>query len=389
MRIAQVAPLAESIPPKLYGGTERIVSYLERELVKMGHDVTVFASGDSEVSGKLVPCRDKSIRMDDHPLKCELADNLRMQEKVLGLSDDFDIIHFHSELLQMSVFGRIPEKTVTTLHGRLDLKGLPEFYRAFSKFPLVSISDFQRRPAPQANYVRTIYHGIPESTYQFAPEGAQSYLAFLGRFSPEKGADKAIAIAREAGRPLKIAAKICTDLDINRDYYKNVISPRLNDSFIDYIGEIGEHEKSDFLGGAHALLMPIIWPEPFGLVMIEAMACGTPVIAFRQGSVPEVVEHGVTGFIVDSTQEAIEAVKKIHGLDREKIRKRFEQRFSVKRMAKNYESLYRELIAEARPKKVAAHTYHVKSPSAISSTISKRTGKGGDGRLNTWVDKIG
>ncbi|NCC22399.1 MAG: glycosyltransferase family 4 protein [Alphaproteobacteria bacterium] len=384
MRIAQVAPLSESIPPRLYGGTERIVSYLGDRLVEKGHEVTVFASGDSKVAGRLIPCRDKARRLDRDPLHCDIADDMVMLELVHDMADEFDIIHFHTDLLHMQVFGDMPEKTVTTLHGRLDLKGLKSFFRTFDLFPLVSISDAQREPVPTANFVWTIYHGVPRRTYKFRSEGEQDYVAFLGRFSPEKGAEKAIEIARQAGYPIRLAAKICNQSEANKVYYRNVVEPLLELDFVDYAGEIGEHEKSDFLGHAKALLMPINWPECFGLVMIEAMACGTPVIAFRYGSVPEVVEHGVTGFIVDSIEEAVEAMRYVDALDRATIRQRFEERFSVEAMVQNYVQLYRELL-KVTDRSVAAPVKMFGGARGIAQTgkvLPVRTLPGsGDGRL--------
>ncbi len=339
MRIAQVAPLQESVPPKAYGGTERIVDYLSTELIRLGHDVTVFASGDSRPQARLVSCCERGIRLETE-LVNDTAEHLAMMQMVADMEDDYDIIHFHTEALQMPFFTHCPEKTVTTLHGRLDMKGLRKFYRRFSEFPLVSISHTQRRPLPAANWAGNIYHGIPADMYQYTPPGRQSYLAFLGRFSPEKGAHHAIDIAHESDMPIRIAAKICAQFHANEIYYANVISPRLRESHVEYVGEITDDEKSAFLGEAAALLMPIEWPEPFGIAMIEAMACGTPVIAFRHGSVPEVVEHGVTGFIVDTPSEAAKAVKKAAQLDRAAIRRRFEERFASSVMAWHYNNLY-------------------------------------------------
>ncbi len=362
MRIAQVAPLAESIPPKGYGGTERVIANIESGLVDQGHDVTVFATEDSKVKGQLIPCRNKPFRMEediasDVADSMFLADTLRMLDMVHEMSDEFDIIHCHTDLLQMAVFSDIPEKTLTTLHWRLDVKGFPRFYNRHKNFPLVSITNAQRKPLPKANFVKTIYHGIQPPSGVMIPDGQQSYVAFLGRFSPEKGADRAINMARKAGEPIKLAAKICNQFEENKVYYRDVVQPMLNQSGVEYVGEINETQKGGFLSGAHALLMPINWPEPFGLVMIEAMACGTPVIATRYGSVPEVIEHGVTGFIVDNEQEAVEAIAKARDLDRNLIRQRFQERFSVEAMVLGYESLYSELAAKADTSKIPADYY--------------------------------
>ncbi len=380
MRIAQVAPLTESIPPQSYGGTERIVSYLEDALVRSGHEITVFASGDSQVKGKLIPCRDMAARLDTGKINCEMADSIRMLEKVRSMADDFDIIHLHMDLLPMPVFADMPEKTVMTLHGRLDLKGLRQFYKIYCRFPLVSISNYQRLPLAGINFARTIYHGIPEKYYEFSPEGNQEYLAFLGRFSPEKGAERAIGIAEKTGMDIRIAAKICTQSASNETYYLKMIKPLLDFPFVEYIGEIAEHEKSDFLGKAHALLMPISWPEPFGLVMIEAMACGTPVIAFRCGSVPEIIEDGVTGFIVDDVEEAVEAVKKIPSLDRSRIRKCFEKKYTDKIMAQNYEKLYQELIGARKARQAAIRPYQSsRAKEEVATVASSSLWHGGQG----------
>jgi glycosyltransferase involved in cell wall biosynthesis len=343
MKIAQVAPLYESVPPKAYGGTERIVDYLSTELIKLGHDVTVFATADSHPQARLIPCCDQGIRL-ENALISDMAEHLSMLEMVREMEEDYDIIHFHTDLIHMPFFTHCPDKTLTTLHGRLDLKGLQKFYNYFMEFPLISISLSQRRPVPTANWAGNIYHGIPAHLYRFTPENRQDYLAFLGRFAPEKGAHHAIDIAYECDMPLRMAAKICRDKHIDESYYENVIAPQLYEPFVDYVGEITEDEKSDFLGGARALLMPVEWPEPFGLAMIEAMACGTPVIAFRHGSVPEIIEDGITGFIVDTPDEAVAAVRKVGQLDRQLIRQRFEEKFSAPVMALNYHNLYTKML---------------------------------------------
>jgi len=340
MKIAQIAPLYEAVPPKLYGGTERIVACLTEALVELGHEVTLFASGDSETTATLAPRRDQAIRLDPEPLKSDLAAHLSMLHEVHRRSREFDVLHFHVDLLQFPLFNDIASRTLTTLHGRLDLKDLPEAYRCWPAFPLVSISDHQRRPLRFANWAGTVHHGLRADRFAFSPRASGGYLAFLGRISPEKRPDRAIAIARAAGLPLKIAAKVD---DADAAYFREEIKPLLDDDSIEFIGEIGDEEKSRFLGDAVALLFPIDWPEPFGLVMIEAMACGTPVIAWNRGSVPEVVDDGVTGRIVESEEEAIAAVAEVAAYDRAAIRATFERRFSARIMALNYEALYRRV----------------------------------------------
>jgi glycosyltransferase involved in cell wall biosynthesis len=339
MRIAQVPPLYEAVPPRLYGGTERVVAHLTDALVQLGHDVTLFASAEAHTLAKLAPVRDQAIRLDPAPLKSDLAAHLHQLAEVRRRADEFDVIHFHTDMIQFPMFEDMPEKTLTTLHGRLDLKDLAEVYRRWPQFPLVSISDDQRRPLPFANWAATVHHGMSTELYRFSPR-SEGYLAFLGRISPEKRPDRAIAIAAATGRPLRLAAKVD---NADRAYFEDVIEPLLRDPLVDYIGEIGDGEKSAFLGGADALLFPIDWPEPFGLVMIEAMACGTPVIAWGNGSVPEVVEHGLTGFIVHSLTEAREAVGRLGELDRAAIRARYEERFSATAMAKRYVDIYARL----------------------------------------------
>ena len=340
MRIAQIAPLYEAVPPLLYGGTERIVATLANALVDLGHDVTLFASGDSRTKAKLVATRDQSIRLDPSPLKSDLAAHLTMLEEVRARIDDFDILHFHVDLVHFPMFEDVADHTITTLHGRLDLKDLAGPYRAWSRYPLVSISDHQRRPLAFANWFATVHHGAPAALFTPPAAPAGDYLAFLGRISPEKRPDRAIAIAKRAGMRLKIAAKVDAADSV---YYRREIQPLLDDDSIEFVGEINDAEKSAFLGNAAALLFPIDWPEPFGLVMIEAMACGTPVIAWNRGSVSEIIEPGVTGFIVDSDAEADAAVGKAHLLDRSAIRHTFERRFSGTAMARAYLKLYASL----------------------------------------------
>jgi glycosyltransferase involved in cell wall biosynthesis len=338
MRIAQIAPLTESVPPQLYGGTERIVSYLSDELVRMGHDVTLFASADSLTDARLVGCARGALRLDG-TVRDPLPHHLVMLEQVRRRAHEFDILHFHIDLLHGPLLRTLPTPAVTTLHGRQDLPDLLPFYRAFPDMPLVSISDDQRRPLPPVNWMATIPHGLPPDLLPFRPDPA-GYLAFLGRISPEKRPDRAIEIARRAGIRLRIAAKVDR---ADRDYWHRVVEPLVQDPLVEYIGEIGEAEKAAFLGNASALLFPIDWPEPFGLVMIEAMACGTPVIAFPCGSVPEVVEDGVSGFVVDGVEAAAAAVGRVAALDRAVVRAAFERRFTARRMAEDYLSVYERL----------------------------------------------
>ena len=339
MRIAQIAPLIESVPPRLYGGTERIVSYLTEELVRQGHAVTLFASGDSLTTAELVPCSERALRLDS-TIRDPLPYYMVMLDRVRRRADEFDVLHFHIDYLHFPLFRDLAGRTLTTQHGRLDLPDLPVAYRAFPEFALVSISDDQRRPCPDWYWLRTVHHGLPPHLYPFAPHAQHGYLAFLGRICPEKRPDHAIVIARRTGLPLKIAAKVDR---VDQAYFDEVIRPLLRDPLIEFVGEIGEQDKAAFLGGARALLFPIDWPEPFGLVMIEAMACGTPVIAYRRGSVPEVLEDGWTGFVVDDVAGAVAAVEDLDRLDRSLIRARFEQRFTARRMAKDYVAAYSSL----------------------------------------------
>jgi glycosyltransferase involved in cell wall biosynthesis len=330
MRIAQVAPLVEAVPPKLYGGTERVVSWLVEQLVQQGQEVTLFASGDSRTSAKLVPVVPQALRLTG--IRDHTASTLVMLDEVRRRADEFDIIHFHTDLLHFPLFRDLFPKCITTLHGRLDLPDFHPIYRAFPGMPLVSISDHQRRPMPPVNWVSTIHHGLPPKLIRFSRDGG-GYLAFLGRISPEKRLDRAIAIARQSGMPLKIAAKVDP---ADREYFAGQIEPLLDHPLVEFIGEIDDARKSDFLGGALALLFPIDWPEPFGLVMIEAMAAGTPVIAWERGSVPEIIDHGVSGVIVSSLEEAVEAVQRIRRMDRRAVRGSFEKRFTASRMAADY-----------------------------------------------------
>lgn len=339
MKIAQVAPLFESVPPKYYGGTERVVSYLTEELVRQGHEVTLFASGDSVTKAHLVaPCR-RSLRLDKNCVD-QLAHHILMLEMVFKQAHRFDIIHFHIDYLHFPLSRRHNIPHVTTLHGRLDIPDLVPLYREFGEMPVVSISNSQREPLPWLNWRGTVYHGLPEDLYTFREEHGK-YLAFLGRIAPEKRVDRAIEIAKRTGIPLKIAAKVDK---VDKEYFETVVQPLLRDPLIEYLGEIGDGEKNEFLGNAYALLFPIDWPEPFGLVMIEAMACGTPVIAYRRGSVPEVLEEGVTGFIVQGLEDAVEAVYKVRNINRRRCREVFEERFSATRMTRDYLNIYKQLL---------------------------------------------
>lgn len=343
MRIAQISPLYEAVPPKLYGGTERVVAHLCDALVELGHEVTLFASAEARTRARLEPVRDQAIRLDPAGLKSDLAAHMSQLAEVRRRASEFDVLHFHTDMVHFPFFEDMAGRTLTTLHGRLDMKDLPEVYRRWPQFPLVSISDDQRRPLPFANWAATVHHGLHADLYR--PSLASGgYLAFLGRISPEKRPDRAIAIATRLGRRLRIAAKVDR---ADQVYFDEKIEPLLHDPLVEYVGEIGDEQKSAFLGGAAALLFPIDWPEPFGLVMIEAMACGAPVIAYDCGSVREVVEDGLTGFIVRDEDEACAAVARLPELDRAAIRARFEERFSGVAMARRYLSLYERLAGSA------------------------------------------
>ena len=343
MRIAQIAPLAESVPPKLYGGTERVVSYLTEELVRLGHAVTLFASGDSETAAELVECAPRALRL-DAAANDPLPHIALMLEQVRARAHEFDVLHFHTEHLHLPLFRDLAHKTVTTLHGRLDLPGIAALYREFTDMPLVSISAAQRAPLPFARWIATVYHGLAAEVCPFNPAfnpaARGGYAAFLGRASPEKGLERAIEIARRAGVRLRIAAKVD---HADEDYFSERIKPLLAQPGIEFIGEVDEARKPAFLGNAQALLFPIDWPEPFGLAMIEAMSCGTPVVAWRRGSVPEIVDPGVTGLVVESVEAAVEALGAAARLDRARVRARFEERFSASRMARDYLAAYRAL----------------------------------------------
>ena len=339
MRIAQVAPLHESVPPRYYGGTERVVSWLTEELVCLGHDVTLFASGDSVTNAELVKCCKRALRLDPDCVD-PLAHHVLMVEEVFSRAQDFDIIHFHADYLHFPYTRREKVPCVTTLHGRLDIPDLVPLYKEFREVPLVSISDAQRRPLPWVNWAGTVHHGVSIHELAFQ-EKAGEYLAFLGRVSPEKGLDHAIEIAIRAGKKLKIAAKVDR---ADRDYFEEKIRRLLNHPLVEFVGEIGNSEKARFLGNAIALLFPVNWPEPFGLVTIEAMACGTPVIAYPCGAVPEIVLHGVTGFVVHDVDSAVAALDKVGTIDRRACREHFELNFSAGRMAKDYLNIYQTLI---------------------------------------------
>ena len=347
MRIAQIAPLIESVPPRLYGGTERVVSYLTEELVAQGHHVTLFASGDSTTSADLVPCCNEALRLNPK-VRDPLPYHAVMLHKVRRLTVGFDVLHFHMDQLHFPAFRPLAARTLTTLHGRQDLPDLQVLYSAFPDMPLVSISNAQRGPIAGANFVGTVYHGIPADLLALNTRPRGGYFAFLGRISPEKRVDRAIAIAKAAKIPLKIAAKIDR---VDEAYFREVIAPLLQHPDIELIGEIDERRKVSFLGEAQALLFPIDWPEPFGLVMIEAMACGTPVLAFDGGSVAEVVDEGVTGHIVNSMAEAAAKIGSLLALDRAAVRRRFELRFTVARMARDYVRLYQRQVSQAHTRR--------------------------------------
>jgi glycosyltransferase involved in cell wall biosynthesis len=341
MKVAQISPLIESVPPRLYGGTERVVSYLTEELVRQGHDVTLFASGDSVTSAKLVPCSKQALRLDP-AIRDHVSYHMLMMDKVRRMAHTFDVLHFHTDLFQFPLFAGSEHATLTTLHGRQDLFDLRRFYAGFPNMPLVSISDAQRAPIATANFAGTVYHGLPENILRPKPDPGGGYLAFVGRISPEKRVDRAIAIASAAGLPLKIAAKVDR---VDEAYFRAEIEPLLGIEGVEFVGEINERSKARFLGESLGLLFPIDWPEPFGLVMIEAMACGAPVLAFGCGSVPEVIDEELTGFVVDTVGEAIEKIPALLTLDRKGVRRRFEERFTSRRMAADYIRLYKMQLA--------------------------------------------
>jgi glycosyltransferase involved in cell wall biosynthesis len=350
LKIAQVAPLYESVPPKLYGGTERVVSYLTEALVADGHDVTLFASGDSETSARLVPCCTKALRLNNYQCNDQLAHHFVMLEEVLDRADQFDMIHFHVDYMHFPLSKLSGLVHLTTLHGRLDSPDLVPLYRKYKNMPVISISRNQRKPLPWVNWVGNVYHGLPEDLLPLG-EGRGNYLAFLGRISPEKRVDRAIEIAKALNMPLKIAAKVDRS---DRPYYEREIKHLLNTPNVEFVGEINEQQKGEFLGNAYAYLFPIDWPEPFGLTMIESMACGTPTIAFNCGSVPEVITNGVSGFIVESLDEAVEAVRQSASLDRAACRAEFINRFSAPKMAREYVKLYEASVTKQYETNVTA-----------------------------------
>jgi glycosyltransferase involved in cell wall biosynthesis len=341
MRIAQIAPLHESVPPKYYGGTERIVSYLTEELVALNHHVTLFASADSITRARLVPASEFALRLSPNPVVDSMAHYIRLIELVFREAHQFDILHFHIDYLHFPITRRQPVPAVTTLHGNLSIPDLVPLYKEFEDMNVVSISDAQRQPLPTIRWCGTVHHGIPENLYNFREKPGE-YLAFLGRICPEKRLDRAIEIAKRSGRSLKIAAKVDP---VDRHYFSNQIEPLLKHPLIELIGEIGENDKADFLGNAAALLFPIAWPEPFGLVLIEAMGCGTPVIAYNQGAVGEIIDEGKTGFVVDNLDDAVAAVDRLGSIDRKYCRLEFEKRFSVRRMASDYLRIYERILS--------------------------------------------
>ncbi|HEX3652282.1 MAG TPA: glycosyltransferase family 4 protein [Rhizomicrobium sp.] len=349
MRIAQVAPLAESVPPKLYGGTERVVSWLTEELVRHGHHVTLFASGDSNTKAELVPVVPRALRLDPNVREC-LPHNLCLIDAVRARADEFDVIHFHVDLLHYPSFRDMADRVVTTLHGQLDFPDLHAFYREFAEMPLVSISHSQRAPMPPVNWLATVHHGMPKDLYRPRSNSSGDYFAFVGRICPEKGIEDAIDIAERMQIPLKIGVKVD---NVDRAYFEARVKPRLSSPWVEFIGEVNDRQKNELMGNALATLFPICWPEPFGLVMIESMACGTPVIAYKCGSVPEIIEEGVTGFIVKDVDTAVAAAKMASSLDRNTIRRRFEYRFTVEQMTTKYLDVYARLM-DARLGAVAA-----------------------------------
>ncbi|MET0516301.1 MAG: glycosyltransferase family 4 protein [Nitrospiraceae bacterium] len=341
MKIAQVSPLWESVPPKLYGGTERIVSYMTEEMVRLGHEVTLFASGDSVTAAKLeAPCP-QALRLNTGIFNRE-APLISMMEQVFSSAEQFDVIHSHLDFLAFSLSRRCPVPVVTTLHGRLDLPELVPVFRDFSELPLVSISDSQRRPLAWCNWMGTVYHGLPSNLYALHPAPGK-YLAFLGRISPEKCPDQAIELAKRVGMPIRVAAKVDP---ADRAYFERVVEPLLDHPLVEFVGEVTDAQKNDFIGNAHALICPYDWPEPFGLVLIEALACGTPVLAYRRGSIPEIISHGVTGFISENVTEMVAQVEGISLLDRRRCRAIFEERFTVERMVHDYLNIYQHIMNE-------------------------------------------
>jgi glycosyltransferase involved in cell wall biosynthesis len=343
MKIAQIAPLMESVPPRLYGGTERVVSYLTEDLVAQGHEVTLFASGDSITAANLVPCCTQALRLDS-AVSDFVPYYMLMLDKVRSHAAEFDVLHFHIDHYHFPIFRHLPIPSLTTLHGRQDHRDCLPFFAGFSDMPLISISDAQRAPLPHVNFAATIHHGVPQNLHEASYRPNGGYLAFMGRISPEKGPVDAIRIAKSLGIPLKIAAKVDK---VDEPYFREVVQPMLSTEGVEFIGEISEKQKGPFLRDATALLFPICWPEPFGLVMIEAMACGTPVLAYRAGAVPEVIDEGVSGMMVDNIDQARIALVQVAALDRRRVRRRFEERFTARRMANDYVRVYRSLVHHA------------------------------------------
>ena len=340
MKIAQIAPLYESVPPKLYGGTERVVANLCDALTDLGHEVVLFAAGDARTKARLVAARPQALRLDPNPLRSDPAAHLNLLHEVRTAANDFDVLHFHTDLLHFALFEGLAQHTVTTLHGRLDIPDVQETLARWSRFGLVSISAAQRKPVPAAHWLATVKHGISPEQFRPTPSPSGAYLAFLGRLSPEKRVDIAIQLALRAQIPLKIAAKVD---NADAAYFEAVVKPMLNHPLIEFIGEIGDADKPEFLGNARALLFPIHWPEPFGLVMIESMACGTPVVAWNRGSVPEIIDEGISGFIVNSEEQALAAIQRAAELDRRRIRQVFEQHFTRRTMAEAYVQVYEQV----------------------------------------------
>jgi len=352
MKIAQIAPLYEAVPPWLYGGTERVVANLCNALSELGHEVVLFAAADAHTKARLVPVRPRALRLDPNPLRSDPAAHLNMLYEVRKVATHFDVLHFHTDLLHFALFEDLAHRTVTTLHGRLDITDVQAALARWPQFGLVSVSEAQRRPVPQANWLATVKHGISPELYQPPPFPSGDYLAFLGRLSPEKRVDVAIKLALRAEIPLKIAAKVDS---ADAAYFDSLVKPLLSHPLIEYIGEIGDADKPEFLGNARALLFPIQWPEPFGLVMIESMACGTPVLAWNCGSVPEIIDPGVTGFVLNSEDEALYAIQRAPGLDRKRIREVFERRFTARTMAESYARVF-EQVSERH----VSHKEHIR-----------------------------
>ncbi len=346
MRIAQVAPLWESVPPQRYGGTERIVSYITEELVNQGHEVTLFASGDSVTAARLEAICPQALRLNTGIFNRDAPITMLLEQAFGARAEDFDLIHSHLDFLGFPLARRCPTPVLTTLHGRLDLPELVPVFRTFSDMPLISISDAQRRPLAWANWLATVYHGLPEQLYSFHPQPG-AYLAFLGRIAPEKCPEQAIEVAKRVGMPLRIAAKVDP---ADRDYFRAKIEPLMDHPLVEFLGEITDEEKNEFIGGAYALVCPYDWPEPFGLVLIEALACGTPVLAYRRGSIPEIIEDGVTGFISENVSEMAETVARVGSLDRTRCRASFERRFTARRMVQDYVSCYKKLTMKESPR---------------------------------------